>query len=262
MIFGIGRVYARALEALGISTWERLLGEDPRLVSEKLRGAGPWSVTAEETARWRQHARSYESAAPVMSGATVPVGDSFIALDLEYGPHIWLAGACVAIGDAREYVALWADDAAAERRNLAALGALVDAHPGLPVVTWAGHCADIPRLRTAADRSLAVETSLGELFRRHFDLYIYVRDHVRLPIPGLGLKDVAAYFGIPRVAGIADGLQAQMLYAEYLRTGEAALRDRLIDYNRDDLDALIGVARRLDSLSLPITGTRPLAAEG
>jgi len=48
-----------------------------------------------------------------------------------------------------------------------------------------------------------------------------------------------------------------MLYAEYLRTGEATLRDRLIDYNRDDLDALIGVARRLDSLRLPGLGRRP-----
>jgi hypothetical protein len=89
----------------------------------------------------------------------------------------------VAVGDAREHVALWADDATAERRNLAALGALV--------------------------------------------------------------------------AGIADGLQAQMLYAEYLRTGEAMLRDRLIDYNRDDLDALIGIARWLDSLRLPGLERRP-----
>jgi predicted RecB family nuclease len=250
MIYGIGRVYASALEAAGLATWEDLLGCEPEAVSDLLRAAGYRSVTAREASFWRQHARSYQTAAPVVFGLSTrfPAGDSFIALDLEYGSHIWLAGACVVTGDTREYVALWADDAAAEEANLALLGELVRAHPDLPVLTWAGNSADIPRLRTAANKSLRAEAALEELFRRHADVFVFARSHVRLPIPGLGLKEVAEYFGMPRIAGITDGLQAQLLYARYRQTGDTALRDRLTDYNRDDLDSLIAVIQRLGSL--------------
>lgn len=183
-----------------------------------------------------------------MSAATPPVGKSFIALDLEYGPHIWLAGACVVSGDTREYVALWADEAAEEQRNLQTLGSVVCAHPGFPVITWAGHCADVPELRKAGGRSPIARPAIQEVLKRHADLYLFARDHVRLPIPGLGLREVGAYFGIPRISDVTGGFQAQMMYREYQRSGDSALRDRLTDYNRDDLDALVGVALELNRL--------------
>jgi uncharacterized protein YprB with RNaseH-like and TPR domain len=74
---------------------------------------------------------------------------------------------------------------------------------------------------------------------------------VRLPIPGLGLKEVADYFGIPRLSGVAGGLHARSLHDRYRRTGDLRLRDRLIDYNRDDLDALVGVSQQFARLTNP-----------
>lgn len=49
-------------------------------------------------------------------------------------------------------------------------------------------------------------------------------------------------------------MEAEMLYSRYLRSRDeqkrAELRTQLCDYNRDDLDALIGTARRLRELSM------------
>jgi hypothetical protein len=47
------------------------------------------TIKPREAGCWRQHARSYQTAAPVVFGLSrrFPAGDSFIALDLEYGSH-------------------------------------------------------------------------------------------------------------------------------------------------------------------------------
>jgi uncharacterized protein YprB with RNaseH-like and TPR domain len=63
------------------------------------------------------------------------------------------------------------------------------------------------------------------------------------------LKEVAECFGIPRVSGVLDGLQAQLLFGEYLRTREEGLRNQLLEYNRDDLDGLIATTVRLRALA-------------
>ena len=71
----------------------------------------------------------------------------------------------------------------------------------LPVVTWSGPSADIPQLANAAARWKMVgwrtlHNWLPELERRHVDLCRLVREHLALPIPRLGLKEVAAYLGV------------------------------------------------------------------
>jgi predicted RecB family nuclease len=76
---------------------------------------------------------------------------------------------------------------------------------------------------------------------------------LRLPIPGFDLKSVAAYFGIPRISTISDGLRAQTAYLNYqVATDESTkrrLREMLLDYSRDDLDALIGAAQGIRALA-------------
>lgn len=86
---------------------------------------------------------------------------------------------------------------------------------------------------------------------RHLDVYQYVLRGLRLPIPELSLKEVARYFGVPRVSNVIDGLDAQMKYEDYHLTKGAerkVLRQELTSYNRDDLEALIEVADRVREL--------------
>jgi predicted RecB family nuclease len=268
LIFGIARHYARVLEDLGVGTWEDLLHSDVPTLTASFRARGYPTVTATEIWRWRQHARSYALGEPVTfdelpagGAAELPVDGSFIALDLEYdseheepGSLIWLVGACVVDGDLQEHLILWADSPEDEERNLRALGKLVRDHPTLPVVTWAGDGAEVPQLR-AATKCWGIGLDLDFLLERHIDLFTYARWHVRLPIPRLGLKEVARFFGIPRLSGVAGGLAARSLHDRSRRTGDLRLRDRLIDYNRDDLDALVGVSQQLARLTEPAEGS-------
>lgn len=89
---------------------------------------------------------------------------------------------------------------------------------------------------------------------RHLDLFEWTPKSVRVPKPGLDLKTISAYFGISRLSPIYDGLAAELLYGRYRaprsEDERAELRASLIDYNRDDLDALVGVAARLGELSV------------
>lgn len=119
---------------------------------------------------WRHHAESYSRSEAVLFGSSAPIPRSFIALDLEYGPHTWLIGVCVVEGDDRRTVQLWADTPAEERRNLRALAGLLSEHPTLPVLTWGGTCADVPELRKAGKR-LKLAKLVDSIIANHLDLY-------------------------------------------------------------------------------------------
>lgn len=252
LIFGVGLTYARALEGMGVATWEDLLAYETTTILKGL-GERRYRTSARQVEWWKRHAESWKAGEPIFFGEESCVGDSFIALDLEYGPRVWLMGACLIEGDRREYLTLWADDARAERRNLQQLAELIAANPKFPVLTWSGLGADVPQLRNACHR-LRLNGSLGALFKSHVDLFLYAKRNLRLPIAGLSLKDVAKYFGIPRLSGVEDGLQAQMMYEDYRIARSAkrkeALREELMDYNRDDLEALVAIAERIRDLSL------------
>ncbi|MBI3468592.1 MAG: ribonuclease H-like domain-containing protein [Planctomycetes bacterium] len=154
----------------------------------------------------------------------------------------------------RDYLALWADTPTEEKRNLRCLGEVLATNPSLPVVTWAGTGADLPRLRNAV-RRLKLRQAIHALESRHLDLYQHVVNAVRFPTPSLALAEIATYFGIPKVSRIRDGLEAQFKYMEYRRAldNDTALSRKtdLLEYNRDDLEALVGVASRIAALQSP-----------
>lgn len=251
LIFGIGPTYARALEEIGVATWEHLVGCDSEMLAEEVRGRGH-PVSTGQIERWKRHAEAWERRQPVFFGDGACVGDSFIALDLEYGSdRIWLVGVCVVAGGGRQITTLWADDEREERQNLRTLGEVLSANPALPVVTWSGETADLPQLRSAG-RRLGLDGHLDAVFRRHVDLFLWAKKSVRLPVPGLGLKEVARHFGVRRDSPVDDGLQAQAMYREYRssknRNRRAELRGHLEQYVREDLGALVATAKRLREL--------------
>jgi predicted RecB family nuclease len=170
-----------------------------------------------------------------------------------FNPHVWLTGVLIADRGRREHLALWADTPAAERRALRALINVCATHPALPILTWAGISADLPKLRDAAHRH-DLTSPIAAIAARHVDLYQHAARTIRLPIPDMALGAVADYLSIPRTSAISGGLEAQMRYAEYRGCPDperrAALRAELTAYNRDDLDALADVLRALQTLGI------------
>jgi predicted RecB family nuclease len=250
MVFGVGREYSRVLDEFGLATWQSLLGANVDDLATQFSERGYKAVATAEVRRWQLHAQSYQLGGPVLSAdaTPLPVPGPYIALDLEYDSTVWLIGTCLVDGEARDYEALWANSAAEEKANLTRLAELVATHPELPVVTWAGDSADIPNLRKAALRHRCPQM-FDDLGARHVDAYRWLYQNLRLPITGFTLKEVGKYYGVPRLSMVADGFQALLLYQEQRETNDQTIRSRLVDYNRDDLDALIEVTGQLRQLS-------------
>lgn len=248
LIWGIGRTYAKHLETMGITSYDLLLNADPEGIVDGLRERG-MCVSTKSVEEWRRHAQSYVNGKPfVFRECFIP--DSYIALDTEYLPdsgHIWLAGTCLVVDNSRSHQSWWADNEKQQREMLVQLAELVNGYPNLPVVTWSGHAADIPALRSACEL-LDLDGALDDLVARHTDLFLECRNSIRFPIPEMSLSKVGQYFGVRRVSTIGDGLEAQFKYLEYRGSHKggrrSALKRELIRYNRDDIDALIetGVA--------------------
>jgi predicted RecB family nuclease len=174
----------------------------------------------------------------------------FLALDLEYEPGglIWLVGVCLVGPNGREYLPMWSETPAQEERNLKRLAEIAAANPMLPVITWNGTGADMPQLRIAVQRQ-NLGHALDMVESRHFDLFQHATKAVRFPFPQLALGPVARYLSISKLSRVRDGLEALSLYQEYRRCRDEKRREAikmdLLEYNRDDLEALVGVAEQI-----------------
>jgi predicted RecB family nuclease len=267
MIWGVGRVFAAALEAAGYSTWDSLAGCDPGLLYATLQKAGVKGFGRSNVEAWQLHARALVSGLPQFRpGAAWPVPPPYIALDLEYDvtpgrDHIWLTGACVVHEDGADHYSWWADTPQEERDALTGLTALLDRHLDLPVVTWSGSSADVPRLVSAAGRH-HMPALADAVTERHLDAYVWAQHNVRLPLMSLGLKDVSGYLGYRPSTSITDGLDALMSYQKWCRTKDKQVQEDLIAYNRDDIGALVHTVAALAELAAaqPTISPRPTAA--
>lgn len=255
MIWGVGRVYAAALAAVGYTTWDSLAGCDPAQLTAVLTAAGARGVGVATVESWQLHARALAFGRPEFRpGTRAPLDGPYIALDLEYDvtpgrDHIWLTGAAVAHGDGAEPCSWWADTPAQERDALASLQVLLDRHPDLPVVTWAGNSADVPRLIAAANRH-SLPALADALTERHIDVYAWLQRTGRLPILSLGLKQISAYLGYRPRTDVTDGLDALRRYQVWMASHDERIREQLLAYNADDIAGLVHTVTRLTELAV------------
>jgi predicted RecB family nuclease len=125
---------------------------------------------------------------------------------------------------------------------------LLHRHPHLPVVTWAGGAADIPRLPAAGARH-SMPGLPTVVAARHVDTWLWTHHNLRLPTFTLGLKEVSGYLGFHPRTDVADGLDAVQRYHAWLASHDETIRAQLTAYNRDDIDALAHTINRLRDLA-------------
>jgi predicted RecB family nuclease len=259
---GVGPARINQLEEMGIFSIDQL---------QEMEASKKPSKKRPKKSAQQAHIESYQNNTPIVFGDVPLVPDSFIVLDLEYDATIWIVGFCVVrAGRQPEYHLLWADStrsARQEKANLKELAGVAEAEPSLPIITWNGTSADIPALKKAAER-----LKLGDLFSgvysRHRDLFREFDKAVRLPRKKMGVDDVASWFGFQRRSGISKASQAirrpwychtsvQDTYLEYrlsMADNDAPMADaqtlkaNLLEYNRDDLDALTFIIGKIPDL--------------
>lgn len=255
LVYGIAAERAKALASLGVRTLDDIIACDDRAVVTGLAERKHF-VTAYTVREWKHHARSYVDGLPRIFGPDRLDLASFIAVDFEYDSFcpgsIYLIGAA-AVQDAHVTVKQWwGDTGKTIAKNLEDFLAWTAAQEGFPIITWAGDMAEVPELTKAAEM-YNLESEARAALSRQRDVFRFVERNVRLPVPDLSLKLVASYFRIPRASTIGSGMEAMSMWIKYQRSRRAAtkkrIRNALLEYNRDDLHALIEVTRRIVALS-------------
>ncbi len=112
--------------------------------------------------------------------------------------------------------------------------------------TYNGHSFDLPRIKG----------ELGLDLRKRHACRDLMRDCWRKRLMG-GFKAVERQLGITRQTDGVDGMMAMALWARWLDADDAEALRLLLHYNREDVENLAEVRRRLDGESPAAAGKAP-----
>jgi predicted RecB family nuclease len=256
IIYNISYARERQFQDIGIDNISKLMQANEEEVNSKLIARFGNTPGVDEIRRMKCHASSISSGKPFFFGdkeqarniATSP----FLVLDLEYDVEglIWLVGVAIRTGKETTYQQYFAEKSNLdeERRILLSLINIIERRKSHRVFTYSGTSADIPQLRAAWLRQGLPGRPLSHLMERHVDAYQFVQRNFRFPMKSLGLDGMEDYLGIHRSSGISGGLEAVALYKRYVRTKDNAIKEQLLDYNREDIDSTLEIIGRIPVL--------------
>ena len=160
-------------------------------------------------------------------------GDPFYseanAEGLEYLHGVW---------DGEEFTALWSHDLAQEKNALASLFELFEErlrkHPDAHIYHYAPY--EITALRRLVMRHGIGEERLDQWLRerRFADLFAVVRGGVFASEPSYSLKDMEAFYDLPRTGEVKTAGGSIVAYEKWRETGDADILAEIEEYNRID----------------------------
>ncbi len=254
LVAGVGDSHRGKLAEVGVRTVRELANAEPSLLIT-VKGIGPAFAQ-----RWTRQARVQKvTSAEIREPWAAPAARFDVSYDIEdfmldgtvylHGLLLRPAaatrfgepthaptdfgrydGICATAGESEETV--W-------RRFLERLEEL-DALGDYVVYVYTSHDrTHLARLRSHYGSSAA----LDHFADRFVDLYQVARDHFVFPTESTGLKSLAAFCGFTWRDSDPGGSQSIAWWAYYLEDpiGNAALRDRVIAYNEDDVRASLAL---------------------
>ncbi len=243
---GITKSQVGKLEAAGVETMAALAGHKGRVRNL----AGPTLEKLQIQARL-QHARKTGEPTfelhpphPEKGFARMPHPDSGdLFYDIEGDPFYSEAGSegleyLHGVWDGEQFTALWAHDLAQEKKTLASLFDLfaerLRRYPNAHVYHYAAY--EITALRNLAMRHGIGEARLDQWLReeRFVDLFAVVRNGVFASEPSYSLKDLEAFYDMPREGEVKTAGGSIVAYEKWRETGDPGILAELEDYNRID----------------------------
>jgi len=258
LIHGVAAIRNQQLSDLGIKDIHALAEADVKNLSLAWKELSPWAPGISEIKKMIIHAKSWTELRPIYFGEyPLPVSDEAIILDLEYDPlsPIWLVGFLVVNNKGTECHQFFAEDKSMEKEILEKLIDLLDRYNNYQVLTWYGLGADLPQLKTAWQKHRLPTSKLTDLIERHLDLYQLTLNSCRFPLKSFGLKEIGKHLGFVRKLDDINGLVALSMYNEYLsipkknKEKRLAIKNDLLAYNREDLEATLFTLSELKSLA-------------
>ena len=140
---------------------------------------------------------------------------------------------------------LFADDHATERRAFEEfvdrVHARLAADPAMHVYHYASY--EITALKRLMGRYGTREADVDDLLRRgvFVDLYKVVKGGLVASVPGYGLKEIEAFLGFDRRAGIKDGGTSIVEYERFVETRDRSILDEIAFYNEEDCLATLAL---------------------
>ena len=166
-------------------------------------------------------------------------------LDLEGVPDrdsYYLAGLLVCRGGEAEYESFWADDATGEAAMWSALVERLAAFPDAPVYHYGSY--EKKAFATLAKR----HGSGGGLSDRLVNVASSVYGKVYFPVRSNGLKPLGRFLGAAWTDPQASGLQSLVWRHRWEMTRDEQFRQSLLQYNREDCEAVRLLVDRLDQI--------------
>ncbi len=81
------------------------------------------------------------------------------------------------------------------------------------------------------------------------DQLIWVKESFAFPVRSYSIKEVAPVFGFHWAAEDAGGLNCEAWYEEWLESHDESLKQKILDYNKDDVVAMVVIYEGLQKLS-------------
>lgn len=255
-IYNISYAREKQFKDIGIGNISKLMRVDEEEVNSKLIAQFGNTPGVDEIFRMKCHAFSISSGKPFFFGdkqqARNIASSPFLVLDLEYDVEhlIWLVGVAIRTGNNTTYQQYFAEKSNLdeERRILRSLINIIEKRRSYLVFTYSGISADIPQLRTAWLRQGLPDRLLSHLIEMHVDACQFLQKNFRFPMKSLGLDGMEEYLEIQRRSGISSGLEALAFYERYLRTKDSAVKQQLLDYNREDIESTLNIIDKIPAL--------------
>jgi predicted RecB family nuclease len=154
----------------------------------------------------------------------------------------YLAGLLVCTGGKAEYEFFWADDATGEAAMWSALLGRLAAFPDSPVYHYGSY--EKKAFATLAKR----HGSGGGIGDRLVNVASCVYGKVYFPVLSNGLKSLGRFLGAAWTDPQASGLQSLVWRHRWEMTREEQFRQSLLQYNREDCEAVRLLVNRLDQI--------------
>ena len=187
-----------------------------------------------------------------------------VYLDVEGLPDrdfYYLIGIRVGTGDHAVQYAFWADDETAEKRIWNEFLDVISTIPNPRVIHFGSYETVFLKRMSRRHGQPREGSTVSLAIERAVNLLSFVFAHIYFPTFSNGLKDIAEYLGFRRSGSPRTGLEAIIWRHHWEVSGEQCVKQALLDYNRDDCEALALVANRIVGLVSFITREQPVIPE-
>lgn len=238
-----GKGTVEKMSAIGIRTVAALAKSDPEDVARKAKMAQPTALSL-----WH-HARARIEGKPLpIRKAKFPEGVPIVFYDIEtFGGETFLHGLIRVDGANREEHFFFADSLADAGTAWRQFLEFVARDEESVIYCWADYergCAEKSWAQFGGDKK-----AYASFMRRLTDQCAWTKKHFAFPTRGYSIKEVAPALGFRWKAADAGGLNCEAWYGDWLRSGEAELKRKILEYNRDDVLAMEVIFNHLKQIT-------------